>query len=98
MQAPREKVAFVAMLNAQSDGRPDALGVVDVDPASKTYASIVGRVDMPNAGDELLVVESERKAREVAMHRQSQLAGLIHHIRVECLQRLPLPVHGAPAY
>ena len=26
----------------------------------------------PNAGDELLVVESERKAREVAMHRQAK--------------------------
>ena len=53
MQAPPEKVAFVAMLNAESNGRPDALGVADVDPASSTYGRIVGRVDMPNSGDEL---------------------------------------------
>src|SRR6202021_1331381 len=32
----------------------------------------VGLSGAPNAGDELLVVESERKAREVAMHRQSK--------------------------
>src|SRR4029077_20672181 len=29
----------------------------------------------PNAGDELLVVESERKAREVALHRQGEVCG-----------------------
>ena len=40
------------MLNAESNGRPDALGVVDVDPASG-YGGMVGRVDMPNIGDEL---------------------------------------------
>src|SRR5271165_2917936 len=34
---------------------------------------VLGLSGAPNAGDELLVVESERKAREVAMHRQSKL-------------------------
>lgn len=53
MQAPSEKVAFVAMINPQDNGRPDALGVVDVDSASSAYGQIVGRVDMPQAGDEL---------------------------------------------
>jgi len=53
MQAPAEKLAFVAMLNAKDNGRPDALGVVDVDPASMGYGHLVGQVDMPNAGDEL---------------------------------------------
>jgi translation initiation factor IF-2 len=33
---------------------------------------VLGLSGAPNAGDELLVVESERKAREVAMHRQSK--------------------------
>jgi translation initiation factor IF-2 len=33
---------------------------------------VLGLSGAPNAGDELLVVESERKAREVAMHRQSR--------------------------
>jgi len=29
MQAPAEKLAFVAMLNANNNGKPDALAVVD---------------------------------------------------------------------
>src|SRR5207302_422799 len=35
------------------DGKPDAMCVVDVDASSATYGQIVGRTDMPNAGDEL---------------------------------------------
>jgi len=53
MQAPAEKLAFVAMLNGKKNGRHDALGVVDVDPESSGYGNIVGHVEMPNAGDEL---------------------------------------------
>ena len=52
MQAPQEKLAFVAMLEPKRK-KPDALGVVDVDPDSKAYGKIVGCLDMPNAGDEL---------------------------------------------
>jgi methanethiol oxidase len=51
--APPEKLAYVAMLNGGNDDRHDALGVVDVDPASSSYAKLVGQVDMPHAGDEL---------------------------------------------
>ena len=51
--APPEKLAYVALLNPAHSGRPDAIGVVDVDPSSSTYGKIVGNVDMPNAGDEL---------------------------------------------
>ena len=32
---------------------PDAIAVIDVDPASSSYSRIVGNVAMPNAGDEL---------------------------------------------
>jgi selenium-binding protein 1 len=53
MQAPKENVAYVAALNANGANKPDALVVIDVDPQSKSYAQIVGRVDMPNVGDEL---------------------------------------------
>ncbi len=53
MQAPPEKLAYVAMLNANGNHRPDALGVVDVDPASSGYGHLVGQLDMPNVGDEL---------------------------------------------
>jgi methanethiol oxidase len=51
--APPEKLAYVALLNSTHTGRPDAIGVVDVDPSSSAYAKLVGQVDMPNAGDEL---------------------------------------------
>jgi translation initiation factor IF-2 len=34
---------------------------------------VLGLTGAPNAGDELLAVESDRKAREVALHRQGQL-------------------------
>ncbi len=53
ISAPREKIAFVALLNGEKNDRHDALGVVDVDPTSSSYGKLVGRVDMPNAGDEL---------------------------------------------
>jgi selenium-binding protein 1 len=52
-QAPAETLAYVAALNANGQSKPDAMVVVDVDPQSKSYGSIVGRVDMPNVGDEL---------------------------------------------
>jgi methanethiol oxidase len=53
ISAPRENLAYVALLNGENSGRHDALGVVDVDPKSAGYGKLVGRVDMPNAGDEL---------------------------------------------
>ena len=52
-EAPPEKLAYVALLNPSHEGRPDAIGVVDVDPSSPSYAKTVGTVEMPNAGDEL---------------------------------------------
>ncbi len=51
--APPEKLAYLALLNPKHAGRPDAIGVVDVDPTSSAYGRIVGNVEMPNAGDEL---------------------------------------------
>src|SRR5215207_2062769 len=53
MAAPPETLAYVVTLNASDDGKPDALCVVDVDPSSASYGQLVGRTDMPNAGDEL---------------------------------------------
>jgi len=53
MQAPPEGLAYVAAFNPKKDGRPDAMTVVDVAPGSDTYGQLVGRVEMPNAGDEL---------------------------------------------
>src|SRR5271170_1347017 len=53
MAAPPEKLAYVAMLNANGHHRPAALGVVDVDPASSGYGHFVGQLDMPNTDHEL---------------------------------------------
>ncbi len=53
MQAPPERLAYVATINPNPDGRPDAIAVVDVDPRSPTYSRVVGRVDLPYPGDEL---------------------------------------------
>jgi selenium-binding protein 1 len=53
MQSPPETLAYVALVNPLNDGRPDALGVVDVDPTSGRYGRLIGQTDMPNAGDEL---------------------------------------------
>ena len=53
MEAPQEKLAYVVTLNTDGNSRPDALCVLDVDSGSTTYGQVVGRLDMPNAGDEL---------------------------------------------
>ncbi|KJK25916.1 selenium-binding protein [Burkholderiaceae bacterium 16] len=51
-KAPPEALAYVAMFDPTRT-QPDGIAVVDVDPASKTYATIVGQLPMPYAGDEL---------------------------------------------
>jgi selenium-binding protein 1 len=53
MRAPAETLAYVALINPRPTSTPDAIAVVDVAPGSPTYAQVVGRIDMPNAGDEL---------------------------------------------
>jgi selenium-binding protein 1 len=52
MQAPPETLAYVAAFDPDRT-RPDEIAVVDVDPQSAAYGTIVGRTPMPNAGDEL---------------------------------------------
>jgi len=52
MEAPREDLAYVAIIDPSAT-RPDAMGVVDLKPGSTTYGQLLGRVDMPNRGDEL---------------------------------------------
>ena len=65
-----------ALLIGQEFGRVRALfdeAGKAVDNAGPSIPVVVlGLSGSPNAGDELLVVESERKAREVAMHRQAR--------------------------
>jgi selenium-binding protein 1 len=53
MQAPAETLAYVVRVNPTGDGRPDAISVVDVDPASNSYGTSIGEVEMTYPGDEL---------------------------------------------
>lgn len=53
-KAPPETLGYIALINATpGDGRPDAIGVVDCDPQSKSFGRLVSRTDLPHAGDEL---------------------------------------------
>jgi selenium-binding protein 1 len=52
MQAPPEKLAYLAMLNSDPGGH-DALAVIDTNPSSKSYGRMVSQLDMPGRGDEL---------------------------------------------
>ena len=52
MEAPPEKLGYVALLDPSKE-RPDAMGVVDLDPESPDYGRLVEQVDMPSPGDEL---------------------------------------------
>src|SRR5271169_1159399 len=53
-EGPREKLAYVVTFNPDpSNGKHDSLSVIDTDPESDTYGKIVGRTEVPNAGDEL---------------------------------------------
>lgn len=62
MAAPQEEIGYVAILQPLPDGngngkgngrRPDALAVLDLNPASPTYSQIINRLDLPYVGDEL---------------------------------------------
>jgi methanethiol oxidase len=53
MQSAPETLAYVALINPKASAQPDAIGVVDLDPGSKSYGRLIGRTDMPQAGDEL---------------------------------------------
>ena len=51
MEGEPERIAYTALLSPDAS-RPDALAVVDVDPKSPTYGSVLHRLDMPHRGDE----------------------------------------------
>jgi methanethiol oxidase len=54
MNAPREKLGYVVNFNPTAqNGKHDALCVIDLDPASKTYSQVVGRTEVTSVGDEL---------------------------------------------
>jgi selenium-binding protein 1 len=50
--APAERLAYVATFARPAD-RPDGIAVVDVDPHSPSYSTVVGFTELTNLGDEL---------------------------------------------
>ncbi|MES1246452.1 MAG: selenium-binding protein SBP56-related protein [Actinomycetota bacterium] len=52
-EAPAEQLAYVALLEPDQRSRPDALGVIDLEPQSETYGQIVSTLEMAAPGDEL---------------------------------------------
>ncbi|MEV6301555.1 selenium-binding protein SBP56-related protein [Actinoplanes sp. NPDC051861] len=50
--APAEQLAYVAAFDRAAE-KPDAIAVIDTDPASAAYGTVVGWTDLPNTGDEL---------------------------------------------
>jgi methanethiol oxidase len=53
MEAPPERLAYVALLSRPGNGHRDALGVVDTDPDSPGFGRLVGRTEFPQGGNEL---------------------------------------------
>jgi selenium-binding protein 1 len=53
MQAPPERLAYVALLNVGDDGKNDAIGVIDLDPSSSEYGRLVGQTDFLRGDNEL---------------------------------------------
>ena len=49
----QEELAYVTLLSPGGPERADAIGVVDVDPTSGSRGKLIGRVGLPNAGNEL---------------------------------------------
>jgi methanethiol oxidase len=52
-EAPRERLAYVALLAPEGNGHTDGLGVIDTDPESPEYGQLVNKLDFPNGGNEL---------------------------------------------
>jgi selenium-binding protein 1 len=50
--APPEKLAYVAAFSRPAE-TPDAIAVLDTDPDSATYGTVVGFTELPYTGDEL---------------------------------------------
>ena len=51
MEAEPEHIAYTVLLSPDRS-RPDALAVIDVDPQSAAYGTVINRLDMPCTGDE----------------------------------------------
>ena len=62
MEGPAENYAYVVMLSPDGS-QPDALGVVDVQPGSKSYGTLVHTVQMPNKATNFITSAGTPAAR-----------------------------------
>src|SRR5713101_2153316 len=54
IEGPRERLGYVATFSLDpKHGKRDAINVLDLDPGSPSFATVVGRLEMPKLGDEL---------------------------------------------
>jgi selenium-binding protein 1 len=53
MQAPPERLTYVALLNYGNNGKHDTMGVIDLGPDSSEYGRLVGQVDFGRGDNEL---------------------------------------------
>jgi selenium-binding protein 1 len=53
IEAPDERLAYVALLNPKGSGESDGIGVVDLNPDSKSYGNVLHKTEFPNADNEL---------------------------------------------
>src|SRR5712692_10082942 len=54
IEGPRERLGYVATFSLDpKGGKRDAINVLDLDPGSPSFAKVVGRLEMPDAGNEL---------------------------------------------
>jgi selenium-binding protein 1 len=95
MGAPREEIGYVGLMDP-TRRRPDALGIVDLDPDSPTYARLVDRVHMPSPGDEIHHVgwnacSSHLCASHVHSERRYLVVPGIHTSRITILDTRPNP-------
>ena len=64
ISAPPERLAYVVGFD-RAGAQPDALTVVDTDPASSTYGEVVGFSELPTRGDELPCVTPDTAGTRV---------------------------------
>src|SRR6266571_909939 len=87
---PPEKLAYVATFSRPAD-KPDGIAVVDTDPGSASYASVIGYTELPNLGDE--VVQFVAQVRQLGVADHGGVAGRagvgVHH-------RDPIGLVGRP--
>jgi selenium-binding protein 1 len=96
-QAAPEELAYLSLIDP-AGRRPDAIGVVDVNPDSKSYGRLIGQTDMPKVGDELHHFGWNAcssclcpYAPHPHMERRYLIAGGINSSRIHVLDTKPNP-------